>query len=123
MKYFSYKEFDSPDMPGSGNLMDENFLQMLDEVRDKFGKPIVINSGYRSEEHNAAVGGKPKTETSRGSSHMYGLAADIKCDNSVDRFHLIFLLQETGFQRIGVAKTFIHVDLDFEKSQQVMWMY
>jgi len=37
MKYFSYKEFDSPDMPGSGNLMDENFLQMLDEVRDKFG--------------------------------------------------------------------------------------
>jgi len=103
--------------------MDENFLQMLDEVRDKFGKPIVINSGYRSQEHNAAVGGKPKTETSKGSSHMYGLAADIKCDNSVDRFHLIFLLQETGFQRIGVAKTFIHVDLDLEKSQQVMWMY
>ena len=123
MKHFSYKEFDSPDMPGSGNLMDENFLQMLDEVRDKFGKPIVINSGYRSQEQNAAVGGKPKTETSRGSSHMYGLAADIKCDNSVDRFHLIFLLQETGFQRIGVAKTFIHVDLDLEKSQQVMWMY
>ena len=83
------KEFDSPDMPGSGNLMDENFLEMLDEVRDKFGKPIVINSGYRSEEHNAAVGGKPKTETSRGSSHMYGLAADIKCDNSVDRFHFL----------------------------------
>jgi len=84
---------------------------------------FVINLEYRSEEHNAAVGGKPKTETSRGSSHMYGLAADIKCDNSIDRFHLIFLLQETGFQRIGVAKTFIHVDLDFEKSQQVMWMY
>jgi len=123
MKHFSYKDFDSPDMLGSGNLMDENFLQMLDEVRDKFGKPIVINSGYRSQEHNAAVGGKPKTETSKGSSHMYGLAADIKCDNSVDRFHLIFLLQETGFQRIGVAKTFIHVDLDLEKSQQVMWMY
>ena len=122
MKYFSYKEFDSPDMPGSGSLMDENFLEMLDEVRDKFGKPIIINSGYRSEDHNAAVGGKPKTETSPGSSHMYGLAADIKCDNSVDRFYLIYLLQETGFQRIGVAKTFIHVDLDVTKPAAI-WLY
>jgi hypothetical protein len=71
----------------------------------------------------AEVGGKPKTETSKGSSHMYGLAADIRCTNSTDRFHLIFLLQETGFQRIGVADTFIHIDLDFDKSQQVMWTY
>ena len=123
MNYFTYKEFDSPDMPGSGSLMHEDFLEMLDEVRDKFGKPIVINSGYRTEEHNAEVGGKPKTETSKGSSHMYGLAADIKCTNSTDRFHLVFLLQETGFQRIGVADTFIHIDLDFDKSQQVMWTY
>jgi len=54
---------------------------------------------------------------------MYGLAADIKCTNSIDRFHLVFLLQETGFQRIGIADNFIHVDLDFDKSQQVMWTY
>ena len=55
MNYFTYNEFDSPDMPGSGSLMHEDFLDMLDEVRDKFGKPIIINSGYRTEEHNAAV--------------------------------------------------------------------
>jgi hypothetical protein len=54
---------------------------------------------------------------------MYGLAVDIKCNNSTDRFHLIYLLQETGFQRIGVAGSFIHVDIDFDKSQEVMWTY
>ena len=123
MKYFTTSEFDSPDKPGSGSLMSKTIIEMLDDVRGKFGKPIVINSGYRTEEHNAKVGGKPKTKTSKGSSHMYGLAVDIKCTNSTDRFHLIYLLQETGFQRIGVAKTFIHVDIDFDKSQEVMWTY
>ena len=123
MNYFNFEEFDSPDKPGSGALMDDNVLEMLDEVREKFGKPIIINSGYRTIEHNHKVGGKPKTETSKGSSHMYGLAADIKCTNSTDRFKLIYILQETGFQRIGVADTFIHVDLDLDKAQQVMWTY
>ena len=123
MKYFTTSEFDSPDKPGSGSLMSKTIIEMLDDVRGKFGKPIVINSGYRTEEHNAKVGGKPKTKTSKGSSHMYGLAVDIKCTNSTDRFHLIYLLQETGFQRIGVAKTFIHVDIDFDKSQEVMCTY
>ena len=28
-----------------------------------------------------------------------------------------------GFTRIGVAKTFIHVDCDMELPQEVMWMY
>lgn len=123
MKYFTTSEFDSPDKPGSGSLMSETILDMLDDVREKFGKPIVINSGYRTEGHNAKVGGKPKTDTSKGSSHMYGLAVDISCKNSTDRFHLIYLLQETGFQRIGVAGSFIHVDIDFDKSQEVMWTY
>jgi uncharacterized protein YcbK (DUF882 family) len=123
MKYFTTSEFDSPDKPGSGSLMSETIIEMLDDVRAKFGKPIVINSGYRTEKHNKKVGGKPKTKTSKGSSHMYGLAVDIKCDNSSDRYHLIFLLQETGFQRIGVGNTFIHVDIDFDKSQEVMWTY
>jgi len=123
MKYFTTSEFDSPDKPGSGSLMSKTIIEMLDDVRGKFGKPIVINSGYRTEEHNARVGGKPKTETSKGSSHMYGLAADLSCTNSTDRYNLIFLLQQTGFQRIGVGSTFIHVDIDFDKAQSKIWTY
>ena len=52
MKYFTYTEFDSPDEVGSGKKMHPDILEMLDEVRDKFDKPMYITSGYRTEKHN-----------------------------------------------------------------------
>jgi len=116
-KYFEYKHFDSPDMPGSGKLVSDELISMLDVARKKYGKPIIPNSGYRTIEHNAKVGGKPS------SSHLKGLAVDIKCTNSVDRFKLYDILREVGFKRIGVGKTFIHVDIDKDKSPEVFWVY
>ncbi len=44
---------------------------VLQPLRDKLGKPVVVTSGYRSPAVNAAVGG------ARNSAHMSGLAADI----------------------------------------------
>ena len=117
VRYFNYSEFDSPDVQGSGQLMDKTLLEMLDEVRDKFDKPIHITSGFRTPAHNEAVGG---IETS---SHLKGLAVDIACKKSTDRFDLINCLLDVGFSRIGVAKTFIHADIDFEKTQGVIWTY
>lgn len=117
MRYFKLEEFDSPDEPGSGFNMSEELLSMLDIARKKFGKPIKINSGYRTIAHNKKVGGKPS------SSHLKGLAADISCKTSNDRFKLINVLIETGFNRIGVAGTFIHVDIDKNKTPNVMWVY
>ena len=117
VRYFNYSEFDSPDVQGSGQLMDKELLEMLDDVRDKFDKPIHINSGYRTPQHNEAVGG------TENSSHLKGLAVDIACDNSIDRFDLINCLLDVGFNRIGVAKTFIHADIDPDKAQGVMWTY
>jgi uncharacterized protein YcbK (DUF882 family) len=117
VRYFNYSEFDSPDVQGSGQLMDKELLDMLDDVRDKFDKPIHINSGFRTPAHNEAVGG------TENSSHLKGLAVDIACDNSIDRFDLINCLLDVGFSRIGVAKTFIHADIDFDKSNGVMWTY
>ena len=124
MKYFNYHEFDSPDVQGSGQLMDERLLEILDDVREEFGKPIKINSGYRTLAHNEKVGGKmPKEDGTGGSSHLYGLAVDIACDNSVDRFKLITILLSHGINRIGIADTFIHIDVDPEKSSNVIWTY
>ena len=117
MKYFNYSEFDSPDVQGSGQLMDKNLLLMLDEARDKFDKPIHINSGFRTPAHNEAVGG------TENSSHLKGLAVDISCNNSSDRFDLINCLLDVGFSRIGVAKTFIHADIDQDKTKGVIWTY
>lgn len=48
MKWFNYSEFDSPDEPGSGHYMDQEFLDMLDEARSRAGIPFVITSGYRT---------------------------------------------------------------------------
>jgi uncharacterized protein YcbK (DUF882 family) len=118
MKHFNYFEFDSPDIQGSGQLMSKELLEILDEVREDYGKPIVITSGYRTEAHNEKVGGKPN------SSHLRGLACDVACTTSRDRFELVRLFLEYGITRIGIADTFIHIDIDDEdKSPKVIWTY
>ena len=117
MKYFKLSEFDSPDLPGSGREMNEEFLHMLDAARKIYGKPMRVNSGYRTEVHNKKVGGVSS------SSHLKGLAADISCKDSGNRFEMIQAFIKAGFKRIGVAGGFIHVDHDKDKPQNVMWTY
>jgi zinc D-Ala-D-Ala carboxypeptidase len=117
MKHFKISEFDSPDEVGSGERMDDDVLQMIDKARELFGKPIHINSGVRTIAHNEKVGG------SKLSSHLKGYAIDVSCDNSADRFRLIEILMLVGFNRLGIAKTFIHVDNDPDKSKNVIWVY
>lgn len=117
MKYFDIKEFDSPDAPGSGEKMDMNFLVKLNAARGIAEIPFVINSGYRTKEHNKKVGGKPD------SAHLKGMAVDIKVKGSRDRFIIISSLIMAGFNRIGIAKTFIHADTDSSKDREVAWLY
>ena len=97
--------------------MDKEFLLKLDRARDLAGIPFKINSAYRTPEHNAKIGGKPN------SSHLKGLAVDISVTNSRQRFIILKALLDTGFNRIGIAKSFIHVDDDKSKDSQVVWLY
>ena len=117
MRYFTLDEFDSPDLPGSGAFMDNGFLQALDEARHIAGVPFRVNSGFRTEAHNARVGGSP------ASSHMQGYAADISATSSNRRWLIIAALLQAGFTRIGVADTFVHCDMDPDKTRNVMWLY
>lgn len=117
MKYFNYSEFDSPDVQGSGQMMDKTLLQMLDEVRDILGEPIIITSGFRTPANNEAIGGV------EGSSHTKGLAVDIAIRNSRMRFKLINALLEIGINRIGIADNFVHIDIDKDKDPNVIWTY
>ena len=117
MKNFKTSEFDSPDEIGSGNLMDKRFLEMLDNAREIAGVSFRITSGYRSKSHNKKVGGVPQ------SSHRLGKACDIACTSSRHRFKIVNALIEAGFNRIGIAKNFIHVDNDNNKVGQVIWTY
>ena len=98
------------------NNMNKDFLFVLDEAREFAGIPFVINSAYRSPEH-------PLSIKNPSSSHIKGLAVDIKATDSVTRFKIVKALIEVGFTRIGIADTFIHVDLDLNKTQNVIWTY
>lgn len=116
-KYFRLPEFDSPDEPGSGELMEANVLEALDNARDLAGFPFVVTSGVRSIAHNKAVGG------SRSSSHLMGYAVDLAVPNSRRRFIMLESLLDAGFTRIGIGEDFMHVDMDPNKTQNVIWTY
>ena len=53
-------------------LLDDELVVLLQCIREHFGKPVYITSGYRTPEHNAEVGG------SKSSQHLLGRAADIR---------------------------------------------
>jgi len=120
MKYFSLSEFDSSDHPGSGTNMDERFLAMLDNAREIYGRPMRINSGYRTIYKNQSINGKPN------STHLQGIAADVHCTTSRDRHDMVKAFLQAGFSRIGIADTFIHVDsgdIHSDKDPNVIWTY
>ncbi len=117
INYFKQKEFDSSDEPGSGVKMDKDFLHILNKIRHEAGIKFKVKSGYRTKKHNKKVGGKAN------SAHLRGLAADIRARNSVNRYKIISAGIKFHIRRIGVAKTFIHLDSDLSLPQKVFWIY
>jgi uncharacterized protein YcbK (DUF882 family) len=97
--------------------MKKLICNMLDEARSYARIPFKINSGMRCPKHNKKVGGK------ENSSHQKGCAADIHCTESRNRALIICSLLEAGLTRIGIGKTFIHVDNDQDKAKVVFWLY
>ena len=105
MKYFKMKEFECRDgceMPAESKANIEGLVaNVLDPVRERLGKAIRVNSGYRCPKHNLKVGGAV------GSQHMKGEAADVWCD---DLEKLKRLIKEQGvFDQMIVYPTFLHV--------------
>jgi uncharacterized protein YcbK (DUF882 family) len=120
LKHFLLSEFDSPDEKGSGSKMNEDFLKKLDAARTIANVPFKINSGFRTAAKNKAEGGKPD------SAHLTGNAADIDLPNTGGsrlRFVVVAALIQAGFNRIGIANGFIHVDNDPTKDKNVIWLY
>jgi len=97
--------------------VDPDLLDMLNEAREIAGLPFVVTSGYRCPKHNAAVGSQPS------SSHLMGLAVDLKAVGSGVRFRIVEALIKTGFNRIGIGKDFVHADIDAAKPARVAWLY
>lgn len=63
---------------------------VLDPLRERYGKPIYVTSGYRCTKRNKAVGGVPNSQ------HLRGEAADITAGNRKDNKKLARLVMENG---------------------------
>ena len=106
--YFDTREFESKDgakSPYGETVVKPELVHLLNRIREKWGRPIIINSAYRSPEHNAAVGGVPN------SFHVQGLAADIRPERQDDLDELQDLCLELVLEGgVGLYDTFVHVD-------------
>ena len=109
----TYKYFKSSEIVG----LKSELVKLLDDARHIAGIPFKLNSGYRTKEQNKKAGGVPD------SAHLSGLAVDIACTTDSARHKIINALQKVGFNRIGIAKTFVHCDIDKSKSPNVIWLY
>ncbi len=109
--------------------MDDEFMRMLQELRNVAGFPFRINSGFRCLKHNAAVSSYKK---SKAGIHTFGKACDISVMSisTTQTLHLIKQAQDIGFTGLGLKLNgdrkgrFLHVDNrgdDF--SPPAVWTY
>lgn len=125
MKYFTFGEFErsatatrfaidntipEPAKKNIAALVDT----VLDPLREAWGKPIIVTSGYRCPELNKAVGGVPS------SMHLEGRAADITTGNVVDNRRLWQLVQDLKlpfFELIGQKYDFQWLHISYNPSR------
>lgn len=86
----------APTAQARGNLEDL-VRYVLDPLREAWGKPIIVTSGYRCPRLNAAVGG------ARASQHMQGMAADIRT------------VSDTREDNMALLRCLLRADLPFDK--------
>lgn len=91
---------------------DPEFLSALEALRKATGRALIINSGHRCAQWNAAVGGAPH------SMHKT-LAVDISLI-AQDRRALLGHARKLGFQGTGLARTFLHLD---RRAIPANWFY
>jgi zinc D-Ala-D-Ala carboxypeptidase len=92
-------------------------LGRLDRAREIAGVPFRVTSGTRCAAHNASVGG------SADSAHLDGLAADIVAGSGLRRFAIVQAAIVAGFDRVGVARGFVHLDVCTRRPRGVLWTY
>lgn len=116
-RHFTEGEFQKCSPSCSLQDMEQETIDKLDAARDKAGIPFVLNSAYRSVEHEKKQG------RAGTSSHTLGRAVDIRCNTSTNRMKIVRACLEAGFTRIGIGKNYVHVDDSPTHSQDVMWHY
>lgn len=92
--------------------INEDLVMALQDIREHFGKPVVINSGLRCEIHNKRVGGAKRSQ------HLFGTASDIRIAG-VDPRKVYDYLDKKYTDKYGVGsyKNFTHIDVRPNKAR------
>lgn len=91
--------------------MDPAFMDALQALRNHYGRPMPVTSGYRCPDHNARV-----SNTGLDGPHTTGRAVDVAVKRGLDAWDLAFLAMSHGFTGIGVSirsgqkGAFLHLD-------------
>ena len=116
-KNFSWSEFTKSDTAKRLHIINEvttfevrdNIKALVDDVlqplRDAWGQPLFINSGYRCLELNKAVGGVPTSQ------HVLGMACDVGCSDPLELARLAVRMN-LDFDQLGIYPTFCHISYD-----------
>lgn len=127
-KNFSWAEFEKSDTAKRLGILNvvssfevrDNILELVDKVlqplRDAWGKPIKINSGYRCEKLNKAVGGVPTSQ------HTKGQAADCGVDNPLALARLVIDLA-LPFDQMILYPTFVHLSYTDSRENRRQVLY
>lgn len=123
MKYFTIKELcksstatlkriDNTPNSEIVNNLEQLVDNILDPLREAYGKPIKVNSGYRCEALNVAVG------SSKTSQHRYGLAADITTGSRLENKKLFILAKQLNlpFDQLIDEKAYSWIHISFSKN-------
>lgn len=104
-KHFKVREFACRDS-SQVVFIDTHLVAILDILRNKIGKPVIITSGYRTPEWNKKCNG------AKYSYHMRGMAADIRVDG-ISAKELANKLNELVPDECGIIvyKTWVHFDV------------
>lgn len=110
-KNFKVKEFACTD--GTDPIfVDSELVNVLQKIRNHFGRAVTITSAYRTPSRNKAVGGQAYSQ------HLYGRAADIKVKGVAPKTVAAYaekLLPKSG--GIGIYSTFVHIDVRGTKAR------
>lgn len=106
---------------GCGRMeMKDEFMNQIVLIREAVGIPFRITSGFRCPTHNARV-----SSTGEAGPHTWGRALDIAADSRMKSL-IQTAASGIGFNRFGIAKTFIHLDDLTEDDgfpEHVIWTY
>lgn len=104
-KYFKRSEFACRCGCGTSTV-DAELLEVITDVREHFGKPVIINSGHRCAAHNAKVGG------AKNSVHLTGKAADIRIKGVTPVAVYDYLINKYQDKYgMGLYVSFTHIDV------------